>query len=112
MPSRREKLESVFNMIYYADFSRVESVAKVIYQMFHRDQDAKLLDILEAYHSHNNYLELKNQVEEYMREKVQGFESVIKEEPELPQDIVEAINLFTIRGEMGIKDQQLLLKLH
>ena len=47
-----------------------------------------------------------------MREKVQGFESVIKEDPELPESIEEAINLFAIRGDMGVDDQQTLLELN
>eukprot|EP00347_Sterkiella_histriomuscorum_P013336 403365107 len=110
-PSRKEKLDSIFNMIYHAEFSRVENVAKVINQLFHVDKDPVLLSILESYQKHNNYLDLKNQVQDYLKDKIVGFKSIVQEDPELPINITDAINLLAIRGEMAYQDQQLLLQL-
>lgn len=36
-PSRKEKVESIYNMIYHAEFNKSENVAKTIEKLFHID---------------------------------------------------------------------------
>ncbi|CDW71526.1 UNKNOWN [Stylonychia lemnae] len=109
--SRKDKLESIYNMVYHAEFNKEEKVSQVIQKQFHQIQDPELLDILEDYQRHNNYLELKNQVQDYLKNYIRDYKQ-IEMEPELPLTIKDAINLLLMRGDIGVNDQKMLQDLY
>lgn len=53
--SRKEKLESVFQMVYYGEFLNKPNEGPMIKQMF-ESENPGLLNCLEDYNKHNNYL--------------------------------------------------------
>ncbi len=52
-------------MVFYGEFSNKEE-GKLLQNLFDQEND-RLMTLLENYHKHNNYLQLKTEVTDYLK---------------------------------------------
>lgn len=71
--SRKEVLESIYRLVFYGEFLNKEVEGKLVKRLFEDESNEQLLDILEAYKRHNNYLDLKNQIYIFLETSVPEY---------------------------------------
>jgi len=54
-------LEAVFDMVYQTDFINAKE-GDALLEAFENDENPEILDILESFQKHNDYLRLKNEI--------------------------------------------------
>jgi len=69
--SNEEKLEEIFKMAFETDFSHQESGQRLLAAFEQENKDPILIQILESYMSHNDYLQLKNELNDFANQQNQ-----------------------------------------
>lgn len=72
--SHDDKLEEIFKMAFETDFSHLESGQRLLAAFEQENKDPILLQILESYMSHNDYLQLKNELNDFASQQKQEEE--------------------------------------
>lgn len=54
-------MEAVFDMVYQTDFINAKE-GDALLEAFENDENPEILDILESFQKHNDYLRLKNEI--------------------------------------------------
>ena len=103
--SNEDKNDEIFKMAYQTDFSK-NDYGKILKQAYEEDKDHRVVSIIESYLSHNDYLQLKNDLVEFAKVK-QGEDASANMYTSLPQ----AIDCFVRMGNFTEDEGQSLKQL-
>ena len=99
-----DRVVEVFKLAYQTDFNDNETGA-ILKSAFEEEKDPELLQILENYLSHNDYLKLKNEMTDFAHQKGS------QEQPPAFNSLADAIIIFKDQGHITEEDAEILLGL-
>ena len=106
--SNGDKIDEIFMMAFQTDFSENE-YGRILKAAYENDQNPQLLQILESYMSHNDYLQLKNELSDFAKAR---RENDAEAASDLFRSLPSAIDFFVQDGSFTDEEGQYLKQLY